>query len=104
MEETKTRYKLDTGLRSTYGEDEFYSDEEAWNELNKIIPNAYGCLYKIVCINVPINNSKEYVKRYNEKYSSFKIDPNLDYRPTNIWMPVLEGITSHLYLKQRLQP
>jgi len=98
-------YKLSTGLWTTKLYD-FNSDKDAWEELRTHLPNKFATLYKEVEVAVTNNNEEEYVPTYNSKYGPKPIgyggeDAELKEIGTpsthSIWMPVLEGITSHGY-------
>ena len=101
------RYKLENALRATKPK-EYKSDGAAWNGLRKIWADkdVFICLWKEVEIEVPINNEEKYVKEHNSFYGP----PPFGYGDENaklmvvgeknvskIWIPVLEGITSHPY-------
>lgn len=98
-------YKLSTGLWTTRVLC-FDSDKEAWEELRTHLHNKFATLYKKVKVSVPINNEEEYVSSYNAKYGPKPIGygpVNAELKEVgkpsmyNVWMPVLEGITSHSY-------
>lgn len=91
----KSRYKLSTGLWTVTEYPEFNSDKEAWNTMRLLLPNKYATLYKEIEVNVAINNKKEYIKRYNEKYTD-KLDGNKPHTST-IWIPIIDGLTNDEY-------
>lgn len=105
------RYKLENALRGTEPQ-EFESDKEAWNTLRETwkrdgnIVGVFIWLWKEIKIIVPINDEENFVNEYNAKYGPKPIgyggedaelmkvgEPNV----TNIWVPVLQGLTSDPY-------
>ena len=108
------RYKLSNALRYCDPK-EFRTDKAAWNNLRKQFifkqkdGSVSGCfirLWKEIEVEVPINNEEEYVKEHNSIYGPrpygygqddaelLKVgEPNIH----TVWIPVLEGITTHPY-------
>jgi hypothetical protein len=100
------KYKLSTGLRTVTEEPEFETDAEAWEYLRTKIPDTYATLYRQTEVQVPHNNEEEYVPTWNAKYgpkplgygSDSTIPKKIGVSPTyKVWIPILEGITSHEY-------
>ena len=108
------RYKLSNALRSSEPK-EFKSEKSAWNTLRKqflfkedygTVSGCYIWMWKEIEIEVPINNEEEYVNMHNAKYGPrpyghgpdnaklLKVgEPNKH----SVWIPVLEGVTTHPY-------
>ncbi len=61
-----------------------------------MLPNKYATLYKEIYVPCMINNRKEYLEKHNSKYTSQIIDETTPYT-RKVWVPVIEGITSHSY-------
>lgn len=100
------KYKLSTGLRTVKEEPHFDTDREAWEYLRQIIPNAYATLFKQIEVKVPHNNEEVYVPTWNAKYGPRPIGYGCDSTipkeigvpdTSTVWIPILEGITSHEY-------
>lgn len=103
-------YKIENLFRKTE-EKEFKTDKSAWNTLRKKMISEDGngffmTMYKEIEVEVPVNNEEEYVEEHNSFYGPRPYgygpewaklmvvgEPNM----TKIWIPVLEGITSHPY-------
>lgn len=105
-ENNMAKYKLSTGLRTVREEPEFETDQQAWEYLRQIIPNAYATLYRQMEFEVPHNNEDEYVPTWNAKYGPRPLGYGPDSTipkeigvkdKSKVWIPVLEGITSHEY-------
>ena len=103
-------YRIENLFQKTE-EKEFKTDKSAWNNLRKKMISEDGngffmTMYKEIEVEVPVNNEEEYVKSHNSFYGSRPygygpelaklmtvVEPNM----TKIWIPVLDGITSHTY-------
>jgi hypothetical protein len=101
-----TKYKLSTGLREVIERPEFETDQEAWETMRHMIPNAYATLYKEVEFEVPHNNEEAYVPTWNAKYGPRPIGNGSENTipkeigvndKRKVWVPILAGITSHEY-------
>jgi hypothetical protein len=99
-------YKLSTGLWTVNETLEFENDSEAWEYLRKKLPNKYATLYRKETFLVPYNNADVYVQKYNEKYGpkpigygpdSAKLLSVDDLDETEVWIPVLHGLTNDEY-------
>ena len=108
------RYKLSNALRSGRIK-EFKTDKSAWNTLRKdmlfkeedgTVSGCYIWLWKEIEVEVPINNEEEYVKMHNAKYGPRPYGYGPDnaellkvgqLNKSTVWIPVLEGITTHPY-------
>jgi hypothetical protein len=101
------RYKLSTGLWNVTETPEFSTDKEAWEYLRAMLPNKYATLYKEHVVEVPHNNEDEYVPLWNSKYGprpiGYGIKDSTKLKEIGmpatgtVWIPVLEGVTSHAY-------
>jgi len=75
----------------------FYkSDKEAWEDLRKSLPGKYATLYKKTHMKMKINSPKTLIPIYNKKYSE-KLKENATFVDTEVWVPVLFGITDDEY-------
>lgn len=99
------KYKLSTVLWDVNETPEFETDSEAWEYLRKKLPNKYATLYRNETFLVPYNNAAEYVNKYNAKYGpkpigfpeSAKLLNVDDLDETEVWIPVLHGLTNDEY-------
>lgn len=91
------------------------TDKSAWNKLRKsyiwkeedgTISGCYIWMWKEIEIEVPINNEEVYVEMHNKKYGprpygygpdNAKLLKVGQLNKSTVWIPVLEGITTHPY-------
>ena len=91
----KAMYKISTGLWDTQDQ-EFESDQEAWDTLRLQLPHKWGTLFKWGVVKVPVVNVKSYVEKNNAKYTSQLITEETAGDCQRL-IPVLRGITDDKY-------
>lgn len=90
MDKRNNEYMLKeytSNLSVSDGSDFFANEEEAWNNLKRLLPkNAFGVLYVLHRAELPAINSEKCIEAFNKKYLTEKETLYISY-----WKPLFIG-------------